>query len=337
MSLSRKDHDLLARLNALKPSVISIDNSLQVNPVVEDDLAKRFLRFRMNDEAMESTLGVEGSHAEGAVARKDEEDQTIEELLADIGPEDQWTLSPDDSKDIQRLVNEAKVSLKDEMTEAAAEEPTEDEDNAIAGSKAAQDLFNATEEEMEATGREAKALKVETSGNLSEADRKNQNDVEDTEADAALQRILDEISLENDFVDRDLKSTEQEDIITPVKRNSTKRMEEDQRYDLNLPSAPDMTPIAREIIDTAAEPSGLELPSVPTTLAGKESAKSNLPTYTNEEIETWCVICNDDATVRCNGCEGDLYCGKCWKEGHTGPDVGFEEKMHRWVKYTKSS
>lgn len=84
------------------------------------------------------------------------------------------------------------------------------------------------------------------------------------------------------------------------------------------------------------------LPSAPTTLPKTPSSASSSPPtknnnnnnkyngYTPTQIDKWCIICQDDATVLCVGCGRDFYCARCWKEGHVGPAVEWEVRRHEW-------
>lgn len=36
----------------------------------------------------------------------------------------------------------------------------------------------------------------------------------------------------------------------------------------------------------------------------------------NDEVASWCIICNEDATLKCLDCEGDIYCYSCFHKGH---------------------
>ena len=317
MSRPNGDNDLLDRFNALKPSAVNVRTSPSPSQdSLEDDLAARFLRFSASEQRI--TRSVKDPDVKSSsVIDVDEDDKALEDLLADIGPQDQWLLGSDDSKDIERLLGEARPSLpapvrETEMSVESNEETESLEDT----SKAAADLSGEAQNEAESSLYTASHLIRSNS----RGEEKLESPTEEEEVALSLQRILDELSLENSLSNQDLLSKSEERELSEV--------------ELELPSAPGTAPSSPPNT-RGLQLDGLDLPSAPTNKPSKKLAKTNLPTYTNEEIDSWCIICNDDATVRCSGCDDDLYCAKCWREGHTGPDVGYEGKRHKWAKYVK--
>ncbi|MCJ1444225.1 MAG: hypothetical protein MMC23_004726 [Stictis urceolatum] len=304
------DKDLYARLHALKKSTVSLsDNATsRMEPIEQpaDDLAQRFLKLHAGNSNNDSnwTLDWRGQDHDLKPNSQLEDDKTVEELLAELGDEG-WSLNTDDPEEITKLLNEAKSIL-----------PADDGQ----GSE-------------EATGAESRpreaAANPEDRDDLDDLDDANRKETDEAEAEAAqsLEQILDELRAE--------KSIPADDPISgsdPEPSEDTDRESADSHAAaLSLPSTPRSVPLT-------ADKDELQLPSAPTTIPTKkiQKPKPHLRNFTNEEIETWCIICTNDATLRCLGCDGDLYCARCWREGHIGPDVGYEEKAHRWVKYERN-
>ena len=64
----------------------------------------------------------------------------------------------------------------------------------------------------------------------------------------------------------------------------------------------------------------------------RTQATSNFskPPVAGEELP-WCCICNDDATLRCYDCDDDLYCERCFRDGHQQ----FHLFDHKYVAFSK--
>lgn len=162
------------------------------------------------------------------------------------------------------------------------------------------------------------------------------------EAQDIVARMLDEVNHERANEPTDPASTDLED------KNTDEEEEIGHGSSLNLPSTPSTVPLPRrqksEEFETNissrmaalnAPSNPLGLPAAPTFKPIHKPIATIQKKFTDEEIDTWCIICQDDATIKCVGCDGDLYCAGCWREGHTGSEVGREERGHRWVKFQK--
>lgn len=266
------------------------------------------------------------------------DDKTLEELLAELGPEDQWTLNPDDPKDIQKLLDEARNALPDDAEQAES------------SSKEKHESSNKLDKEILTRDLDMSVFVVEEEDGGEKATRNLKLEDESREVQDIVARLLDEVNLERGNENEPEEKEEETERVGSKESGWPKGKEEETT--LALPSAPSTLPDpepsepSRKSLDfanditarlAALSTDSLGLPSAPTFKPVDKPTKTVMKKFTDEEIDEWCIICQDDATVKCMGCDGDLYCVRCWKEGHMGPDVGLEEKRHKWVKYRKAN
>jgi hypothetical protein len=335
-SADNDDYDgLLARLTALKgskspPTFLSKEENFPKPQKNEVDIESRFRRLASGQQVEplpRSSPPPQLVDLPGETVHNEEDDQTLEELLAELNAGKELP-EPEEDQDISALLKEARSAL-----------PKDEPDTVKPGSNRARDTAHEQEKP-----RERDHLGTWEPG-------------DEEAADEYISQVLAELELEekhSPFEERDEdtqntpKPSEDQDEAKvahakgdPGGPDTEPTQDEALEPTLDLPSAPSSqlpsAPSSQPQADSADEKSlaerlaKLSLPSVPR----KTSQSKGPPKFTDEEIDSWCVICNDDATVRCLGCDGDLYCQKCWDEGHRGRDAGYEEKMHKAVVYNR--
>lgn len=144
------------------------------------------------------------------------------------------------------------------------------------------------------------------------------------------------------------ENTRQERILDLAKRLAVLRGRDPDRVtlqDYRLPDSDDdedeetaIQRVLQQLTEEAAldEASGFNIPAEPalqppaTSCRTEPQAQALAPRPEAEEEQLpWCCICNEDATLRCAGCDGDLYCVRCFREGHDA----FELKEHQTSAY----
>uniref|UniRef100_A0A182QGH2 Uncharacterized protein n=1 Tax=Anopheles farauti TaxID=69004 RepID=A0A182QGH2_9DIPT len=85
--------------------------------------------------------------------------------------------------------------------------------------------------------------------------------------------------------------------------------------------------LARKLARRYAEEGKLEAKLHPESALEEELATPTKPD--EEDPLPWCTICNEDAALRCRGCDYDLYCRACYKEFHYDEDP----EDHRTVPF----
>ncbi|EEU48240.1 uncharacterized protein NECHADRAFT_99023 [Fusarium vanettenii 77-13-4] len=346
------DKSLLDRLQALrggsatpeKPAATHINVDLierRKTPTREDALAARLKSLRSQDEASPSAPKTSPQVSRPAPApssspsplirktSKDEpqkldddddvdamfqtDDQTLEELLGDVKPGEGFQVEPDDEQ-VKALLEELADSI-----------PQDTEDGVKGSSKDKDDSDDSDGETM------------------------------NKEIDDVIARFRDEVEIE--------AALNKDKTPEPESESEDEGQEKDtasKDVDLDLPDLPsnlDALPTApassaragsADIDDITARLAALRAPSpsasdsfsLPSVPTSKPSGKpinrlTSRTNYTDDDMDSWCTVCLEDATLRCPGCDDDVYCTRCWREMHIGPQAGFDERNHKAVQFTK--
>ncbi|KAG5663530.1 hypothetical protein KAF25_001466 [Fusarium avenaceum] len=326
------DKSLLERLNALrgnsagpeKPASTEINIDLierRKTPTREDTLAARLksLRERGDEPSPQAPKSAHQPQKpkpqpskiskELAKIEDDEDDsmfqtddQTLEELLGDVRPEDGFQTEPDDAQ-VKALLEELADSIPKDADET---------------------------------------------------DKKDQHDSDDSDGEAMNKDVDEVIARFRDEAEVEAALAKNK-TPEPESESEPEQSEPSKTSDLALPDVPsDLTDIpssnraaSADIDDITArlaalrapspDEDSLALPSVPTSKPSGQPVKrlTTRTNYTDDDVESWCTVCLEDATLRCPGCDNDVYCTRCWYEMHRGPQAGFDEMSHKAVQFTK--
>ncbi|OBT73084.1 hypothetical protein VF21_07577 [Pseudogymnoascus sp. 05NY08] len=382
---SSPDSDLLARLNALRPTTVSLDHmrpNLSIPSTLQtpDTLLSDRLRALRSGGGVGGRSTVSGSHLPPS-------DQHLTfGVLSDASAQTASAISSLDSPIVEiddRADRKLAREALDFAREGSHDVPVTKSHGRPSGKGSKvptpEDVIRRLREEAADTLSDSdKLLKSEGKQNIpknagsrdsdagdspaGESDAEKSDDEgedrdleqEAREAEEILARLLDEAHLE----ERDEAANQTQPPPPPQSTNPPPPDRTTTNDPLTLPSIPTTLlsppdpPDPETLAFTNSITARMAALQNPTTIdaLGMPSAPSTAPVTSPRgvpskpapEPATACVICYDNATVLCRGCEdnfGDaeeaLYCARCWKEGHLGADAGVEERAHEWIKFKR--
>ncbi|KAI0849582.1 hypothetical protein F5Y00DRAFT_235176 [Daldinia vernicosa] len=277
------------------------------------------------------------------------DDQTLEELLADLESDQQWleeVLAEDEHRRVTALLEElgdaAKTSqdsekdpeTKGSRNENEGEDSSDDDSEGERMTREADDILAQTADEVEydqanKPSSQPASSPTSPSHTVKEGTEGGKAANESTQAQGSNEGDPFNLpAVPSDFQDqhqRDHPDASQDDADFAA--SITSRM---AALNVDRSTGPDLPSVPADI-----DPLGL--PSAPTFAPADRPAPGLIKRFgfTDEDQKTWCVVCLEDGAIRCLDCDGDVYCARCWKEMHVGPSAGYDERGHRWEKFVR--
>lgn len=248
------------------------------------------------------------------------DDKELEELLGDIDTSETFSAEPSDDQ-VKALLDELEKSIPKDTAPGTKEaehvpdrwtdqEPDSDDSDGDDMTRDADEVVAKLRDEME----------VEAS---SAEDRPEVTIEEDS------RQVGNALSAAPDLTLPSVPSNLEDLPTVPSARAGSADLDDITARMAALRAAPD--PVAGD------EEESFVLPSVPCSApSGKPINRLATKTkYTDDDMDGWCTVCLEDATLQCRGCDDDVYCTRCWREMHIGPAAGFDERSHKAVHFNK--